>query len=83
MSFGIIKTVTRDLSSVLDLGLIFTASLGSRASTKVELHASFSESHRPPDIECVLENYVLYFSSKTYVLGTQKNCLNETVLLST
>ena len=25
----------------------------------------------------------LYFSSKTYVVGTQKNCLNETVLLST
>ena len=25
----------------------------------------------------------LYFSSKTYVVGTQKNRLNETVLLST
>ena len=24
-----------------------------------------------------------YFSTKTYVVGTQKNCLNETVLLST
>ena len=23
------------------------------------------------------------FTSKTYVMGTQKNCLNETVLLST
>ena len=33
--------------------------------------------------ECVLENYFLYFSSKTYVVGTQKNRLNETVLLST
>ena len=33
--------------------------------------------------ECVLENYFLYFSSKTYVLDTQKNRLNETVLLST
>ena len=33
--------------------------------------------------ECILENYFLFFSSKTYVVGTQKNCLNETVLLST
>ena len=33
--------------------------------------------------ECVLETYFLYFSSKTYVVGTQKNRLNETVLLST
>ena len=24
-----------------------------------------------------------YFSTKTYVVGTQKNCLNETVLLNT
>ena len=24
-----------------------------------------------------------YFSTKTYAVGTQKNCLNETVLLST
>ena len=27
--------------------------------------------------------YFSYFSNKTYVVGTQKNCLNETVLLST
>ena len=33
--------------------------------------------------ECVLENYFLYFSSKAYVVGTQKKRLNETVLLST
>ena len=33
---------------------------------------------RPPG-----ENYFLYFSSKTYVVGTQKNRRNETVLLST
>ena len=26
---------------------------------------------------CVLEYYFLYFSSKTYVVGTQKNSLNE------
>ena len=28
--------------------------------------------------ERVLENYLLYFSSKTYVVGTQENRLNET-----
>ena len=27
--------------------------------------------------------YFLYFSTKTYVVGTQKNHLNETVVLST
>ena len=31
----------------------------------------------------ILENYILYFPSKTYVKGAQKNGLNETVLLST
>ena len=35
-------------------------------------------------IECVLvENYFSYFSTKTYVVGPQKNRHNETVLLST
>ena len=29
------------------------------------------------------ENLISYFSTKTYVVGTQKNRLNETVLLST
>ena len=33
--------------------------------------------------ECILENDFPYFSSKTYVVGTQKNRLNETVLFST
>ena len=31
---------------------------------------------------CVIENYY-YFSTKTYIVGTQKNRLNEMVLLST
>ena len=31
----------------------------------------------------VTENYFFYFSIKTYVVDTQKNHLNETVLLST
>ena len=34
--------------------------------------------NRSPDKECVLENCFLKFSSKTYVVGTQKNSLNET-----
>ena len=38
--------------------------------------------NRPPD-KSAIENYVLYFLAKTYVVGTQKNRLNETVLLST
>ena len=29
------------------------------------------------------EDLISYFSTKTYVVGTQKNCLNETILLST
>ena len=33
--------------------------------------------------ECVIKNYFSYLSTKTYVVGTQKNCLVETVLLST
>ena len=36
-----------------------------------------------PRLECVPENYFSYFSTKTYVVGTQKNRLDETVLLST
>ena len=35
---------------------------------------------RPPDKR---ETYFSYFSAKTYVVGTQKNRLYETVLLST
>ena len=32
---------------------------------------------------CVIENYFSYFSTKTYVVGAQKNRLDETVLSST
>ena len=39
--------------------------------------------YRPPDpYECVIKN-LFYFSTKTYVVGAQKNRLNETVLLNT
>ena len=33
-------------------------------------------------LECVTKDYFTYFSTKTYVLGTQKNHLNETCLMS-
>ena len=35
--------------------------------------------YRPPD-KFLLENYFLYFSSKTYVVGTKKNRLNEKLM---
>ena len=34
-------------------------------------------------LSSIIENDFSYFLTKTYVLGTQKNLLNETVLLST
>ena len=42
----------------------------------------FLSSNRPPD-KSVTENYFSYISTKTYVVGTQNNRLDETVLLST
>ena len=30
-----------------------------------------------PRLECIPENYFSYFSTKTYVVGTQKNRLDE------
>ena len=36
-----------------------------------------------PDKSAYLKIYFFYFSTKTYVVGTQKNRLNETVLSST
>ena len=38
--------------------------------------------NRPPDKSSYCKA-IFYFSSKTYFVGTQKNRLNETVLLST
>ena len=32
---------------------------------------------------CLIKSELAYFSTKTYVVGTQKNRLDETVLLST
>ena len=39
--------------------------------------------HSGLKIECASENYYFHFSTKTYIVATQKNRLNETVLLST
>ena len=43
----------------------------------------FMEKNTHNKVLLILENYFLYYSSKTYVVGTPKNRLNETVLLST
>ena len=43
---------------------------------------AFDTHFRPPD-EYVIEKYFSHLSTKTYVVGIQKNSLNETVLLST
>ena len=42
----------------------------------------FNENYRPLVKECT-KIFFSYFSIKAYVVGTQKNRLNETVLLST
>ena len=39
--------------------------------------------YQAPRKDCVNENYFSYFSTKTSVVVTQKNCLDEMVLLST
>ena len=38
---------------------------------------------RPPDKNAYLGKYFSYFTTKIYVVGTQKNHLNKMVLLST
>ena len=40
-------------------------------------------SGRPPDKNAYQKTIFLFFSTKTYEVGTQKNPLNETILLST
>ena len=51
----------------------------------VDPHSPFLQKlySRPPDKSAYLKINFSYFSTKTYVVGTQKNRLNETVLLST
>ena len=45
-------------------------------------HNNRITTHKIPQLT-VIENCFSYFSTKTYVVGTQKNRLDETVLLST
>ena len=52
------------------------------AKISVSLIYDTVEHHRPL-VKSTLQNNSSYFSTKTYVVGTQKNRLNETVLLST
>ena len=44
---------------------------------RLSADASDEKVSPPPSLECVTENYA-YFSTKTYVVGTQKNRFNET-----
>ena len=39
--------------------------------------------YQASSLVCLIKNKFAYFSTKTYVVGTQKNRLDETVLLST
>ena len=51
-----------------------------------EYAASPSAEHilpRPPDKQCIIENYFSYFSTKTLAVGTQKNHFNQTGFFST
>ena len=40
--------------------------------------ALWTNGHFGLQLECITKNYFSYFSTMTYVVGTQKNCLNET-----
>ena len=44
-----------------------------------ELFDLLGLSSQTPRYECITENYYSHFSTKTYVVGTQKNRLDETV----
>ena len=48
-----------------------------------ETRNRFVDNNRPPGKSAYWKTIFIYFSSKTYVVGTQKNRRNETVLLST
>ena len=43
----------------------------------------YTYAHVTQDFKVRNKNLIFYFSTKTYVVGTQKNRLNETVPLST
>ena len=51
--------------------------------TRKPIFAAYEQQGAEQTAQCVTENCFSYFSTKTYVVGTQKNRLDETVLLST
>ena len=67
-----------------NFGYVCNERMGQRVCefAQAALNHPFEALSRPPD-ECVIENDLSYLSIKTNVMGTQKNRLNETVLLST
>ena len=48
-----------------------------------EISCETAQIRSPDRVCCVIENDFSYYSTKIYVVGTQKNRLIETVLLST
>ena len=59
-----------------------TASFRSSRFYKLMTFTQFSGVNQAPRYEYVTENYYSYLSTNKYVVGTLKNQLNETVLLS-
>ena len=41
----------------------------------------FKTSNQTPRLECVIKNYFSYLSTGTFIVCTQKNCLDQMVLL--
>ena len=61
--------------------LEFLSLKGDCTSSSESIHVKMPhcwKSHVRTLVECITNyNYFSYFSTKTYVVGTQKNCLNE------
>ena len=52
------------------------------ANTIYQILSGFSHSNQTSKQESVTKKLFSYFSTKTYVVGAQKNCVNEMVLSS-
>ena len=67
------------------LSLVSTVIIAKTRKTvfHVERYIKYTLITRPPDKSAELKINFSYFSTKTYVVGTQMNGLDETVLLST
>ena len=55
-------------------GLCATVTLKTRSILTLNPNMIPMQISRPPDKSVYWKNYFLYFSSKTYVVGTQQNC---------